>query len=63
MDYELDLLKKMHGLKQLGKSVQEYTEEFYQVLNRTSHVEVNKEKVARYLHGLRSSIQDELSLF
>ena len=29
VDYELDLFKKMHGLKQAGRSVQEYTEEFY----------------------------------
>ena len=29
VDYELDLLKKMQGLKQAGKIVQEYTEEFY----------------------------------
>ena len=29
VDYELDLFKKMQGLKQAGKLVQEYTEEFY----------------------------------
>ena len=29
VDYELDLFKKMHGLKQAGRSVQEYIEEFY----------------------------------
>ena len=29
MDYELDLLKKMQGLKQAGKSEQEYDEELY----------------------------------
>ena len=28
VDYELDLFKKMQGLKQVGKFVQEYTEEF-----------------------------------
>ena len=62
IDYELHLLKKMQGLKQAGKSVQEYTEEFYRVLIRTDHVEADKEKVAHYLYGLRPSIQDELSL-
>ena len=56
MDYELDLLKKMQGLKQARKFIQEYTEEFYQVLIRTDHVEVDKEKVAPYLNGLRPSI-------
>ena len=29
IDYELDMLKKMQGLKQAGKSIQEYIEEFY----------------------------------
>mgnify|MGYP002623431500 CR=1 FL=1 len=29
VDYELDLFKKMQGLKQVGKFVQEYTEKFY----------------------------------
>ena len=56
VDYELDLLKKMQGLKQAGKFVQEYTEEFYQILIRTSHAEADKEKVAHYLYGLRPSI-------
>ena len=62
IDYELDLLKKMQGLKQEGKSIQQYTEEFYLVLIRTGHAEANKEKVAHYINGLRPSIQEELSL-
>ena len=37
MDYVLDLFKKMHGLKQVGRSVQEYTEEFYRLLIRAGH--------------------------
>ena len=56
------MLKKIQGLKQARKSIQEYTKEFYRVLIRTSHVEANKEKVARYVNGLRPSIQEELSL-
>ena len=56
MHYELDLLKKMQGLKQAGKFVQEYTEEFYRVLIRIGHAEVDKEKVAYYLNGLRAGI-------
>ena len=62
MDYELDLLKKMQGLKQARKSIQESTEEFYQVLTRTFHVEADKERVVHYLNGLRPNIQDDLSL-
>ena len=62
IDYELDILKKMQGLKQVGKSLQEYTEEFYEVLIRTSHAEADKEKFSHYINGLRPSIQEELSL-
>ena len=50
MDYELDLLK------QAGKFVQDYIEEFYQVLIRIDHAEANKEKAENYLNGLRPSI-------
>ena len=56
MDYELDLFKKMQGLNQVEKYVQEYTKEFYRVLIRTTHAEDGKEKVAHYLNGLRTSI-------
>ena len=56
MDYEFDLLKKMQGLKQVRIFFQEYTKEFYQVLIRTDHAKADKEKVAHYLYGLRSSI-------
>ena len=52
VDYELDLFKKMQGLKQAGKSVQEYKEEFYRFLIRARHAEENKEKVSHYLSGL-----------
>ena len=62
IDYELDLFKKMQGLKQAGKYFQEYTEEFYRLLIRVGHVEENKEKVSRYLSGLRPSIQEEFGL-
>ena len=37
-------------------------EEFNRVLIRIGHVEADKEKVSRYINGLRPSIQEELSL-
>ena len=62
MDYELDMLKKMQGLKQARNFFQEYTKEFYRVLIKTGHAEADKERVSHYLNGLRPSIHDELSL-
>ena len=55
IDYELDMLKKMQGLKQARKFIQEYTEEFYQVLIRTGPAKVDKDKVFHYVNGLRPS--------
>ena len=46
VDYELDLLKKLQGLKQGSRSVKEYTEDFHKIIIRTGHTEANKEKVA-----------------
>lgn len=62
MDYEVDVLKKLQGLKKGSKSMKEYTEEFYKIIIKIGHVEANKEKVAHYLKRLRPSIQEELSL-
>ena len=56
VDYEIDFFKKMKGLKQVGKLVQEYREDFYRLLIRVGHTEENKEKVSRYLSGLLPSI-------
>ena len=62
IDYKLDTLKKIQGLKQARKSIQEYIEEFYWVLIKTGHAEANKKKVSYYINGLRLSIQEELNL-
>ena len=62
VDYELDLLKKLQGLKQGSISVKEYTEYFHKIIIRMGHIEANKDKGAWYLNGLRPSIQEELSL-
>jgi hypothetical protein len=40
----------------------EYTEEFYQLNIRIGQWERDKEKVARYINGLRYEIQDELNM-
>ena len=61
-NYELNLLKEIKGLKQVGRSVQEYRKEFYQVLIRISNVKSDKEKIGCYRIGLRPIIQDEISL-
>ena len=40
-------------------SVVEYTEEFYRLDIISGHVDDDLEKIARYINGMRSRIQDE----
>ena len=43
-------------------TIREYIEEFYKVNIRSGHMEDTREKIARYINGLRFDIQDELGL-
>ena len=61
IDYEVSLLRKMQNLKQKNMTIKEYTEEFYRLDIRSRHVDDDVEKIARYIDGLRSGIQDEIS--
>ena len=60
-DYQVSLFRKMKNLKQKDMTVKEYTEEFYNLDIRSGHVDDDVEKIARYINGLRSRIQDEIS--
>lgn len=55
------LYKQLHNLKQHG-NVEEYTEAFYQPVTRVDLNESEESMIARFLSGLKSSIQDALSL-
>lgn len=52
----------MEGLKQKEMDVQRYTKEFNKLDIRVAHKEDAEDKVARYIGGLRYTIQDEFSL-
>ena len=41
--------------------MKEYTKEFYRLDIRSWHVDDDVEKIARYINGLRSRIQDEIN--
>ncbi|XP_059067896.1 uncharacterized protein LOC131858615 [Cryptomeria japonica] len=62
-DYEVSLHKKLQNLKQKDMDVSTYTEEFHKMNLKAKVPENEKQKLARYLNGLKFSIQDELSLF
>ena len=60
VDYQVNLLRKMQNLRQKDMTVKEYTKEFYRLEIISRHVDDEVKKVARYLNGLRSRIQDEI---
>jgi hypothetical protein len=61
-DYQVNMFKKIHNLRQKGLSVKEYTKYFYKMNIRVGHRENDEEKVGRYINGLRYEIQNEISM-
>ena len=61
VDYQVILLRKMKNLRQKDMTMKEYTKEFSRLDIRSIHVNDEIEKIARYINGLRSRIQDEIS--
>ena len=55
-DYQINLFRKLWNLRQKGMTFKEYTEEFYRLNIRTGQRERDKEKVAKYVNGLRYEI-------
>ena len=60
VDYQVSLLRKIQNLKQKDMTMKEYIEEFYRLDIKSGHVDHDVEKIARYINGLRSGIQDEI---
>ena len=60
-NYHVSLLKKMQNLRQRNMNVKEYTDEFYRLDIISRHVDNDVDKIKRYINGLRSRIQDEIS--
>ena len=57
-DYQVNMFKKIHNLRQKGLLVKEYTKEFYKLNIRARHRENDEEKVNKYINGLRYVIKD-----
>ena len=60
--YTQALYQRLHSLRQGTRSVDDYTEEFHQLIARNDLSETEEQLVARYLGGLRQTLQDVLSL-
>lgn len=62
-NYARTLYQKLQHLRQGNRTVDAYTEEFYQLLVRTDIHESVDQLVSRYIGGLRPNFQDVLNLF
>ena len=61
-DYEVLVHKRLQSLRQRDLDVSTYTQEFHNLTLRAKMYEIEKQKLARYVNGLKYSIQDELTL-
>ena len=61
-DYEVLINQRLQNLKQRDMDVSGYTQEFHNLTLRAKVNETSKQKLARYVNGLKISIQDELTL-
>ena len=61
-DYQLNLIRQLHNLRQKPMAVKEYTKEFFRLSIRAGHTQGGLERVARYINGLRYDIQDEINV-
>ncbi|KAL5776736.1 hypothetical protein ACOSP7_009662 [Xanthoceras sorbifolium] len=61
-DYAMELYERFHSLKQRGMTVEEYTSEFNNLLNRVGLNERNEQLTARYLSSLNQTVRDELGI-
>ncbi|XP_062146790.1 uncharacterized protein LOC133854571 [Alnus glutinosa] len=60
--YTQTLFQRLHLLRQGMRSVDDYTEEFYQLVAQNDLSETEEQMVAWYLGGLRQPLQDAISL-
>ena len=58
-NYTQQLYQSLHNLKQTG-SVDKYGDRFYQLITRIDLTETEEQTVARFISGLKISIQDQL---
>ncbi|XP_020258805.1 uncharacterized protein LOC109835231 [Asparagus officinalis] len=61
-DYEQVLFGQYQNCRQGGRSVDEYTQEFYRLSSRNNLHESEAQQMSRYIGGLRIAIQDRVSL-
>ncbi|XP_013704463.1 uncharacterized protein LOC106408194 [Brassica napus] len=62
-NFERLLFQKFHNIRQGSRSVEDYSNEFYQILTRVDIQDSEDQLVARYIAGLRTQLQTVLHQF
>ena len=61
-DYQQELFRQYQDCRQGTRTVNEYMEEFDRLANRNDLEETKDQRISRFVHGLRVSIRDQVSL-
>lgn len=61
-DYDQILYQQYHQCHQKGRTVNEYSEEFFRLNTQNNRQETERQQVARYISGLTPPIQEKLEL-
>ncbi|CAA0822885.1 F-box associated ubiquitination effector family protein, partial [Striga hermonthica] len=62
-NYVSTMYQQLHNLRQGTRSVDEYTHDFYRLLNRVKLRDTQAQLVSRYVSGFRVGIRDMLNMF
>ena len=61
-DYQYELFRQYQDCRQGTRTINEYMEEFDRLANRNDLEETEDQRISRFVHGLRVSIRDQVSL-
>lgn len=61
-EYQTNLFERLQNSKQKEMIVKEYTKEFYKLMICSRNSEEDMDKIARYMNGLKYSLQEKLIL-
>ena len=61
-DYQQELFRQYQDCRQGTRTVNEYMKEFDKLANRNDLEETKDQWISRFVHGLRVSIRDQVSL-
>ena len=62
-NYQSLMYQRLQNLRQGTKSVNDYADEFYQLIARNDIMETEEQLTARFVGGLRMQIQDMVNMF